>query len=153
MKTLLIYMADNMHSHDMIIHKQATLSDSYPHIDEYFQDIINNYRMHFNGKKTSKVQVLRIDVDDATNLPTIVSSEAWVHPIKEKIVINKPAKKAPVKKYATAQAEVSANTQVQAALASLASSHQSIMDDAEAPPPITQPINPMPWQWTAVGAF
>ena len=87
MKTLLIYMADNMQSHELSVHLQKCT----PHASqEDFDVAIDSYRRHFNKKATAKVLFSILDVDDVTGVTVQIYNEMLTHPIKEKIIINNP---------------------------------------------------------------
>lgn len=90
MKTLLIYMSDDMTTHNLSIHHQRTISDDES-IDNVFVPKMGTYRDHFKGKHVAKMVMTIIDVNDETGKSSIIHEEQLVHPLKPKIVINKPA--------------------------------------------------------------
>ena len=89
MKTLLIYMSDDMTTHDLSIHHYLTIRDG-DNMDEHFNSKMNSYRDHFKGKHVAKMVITVLSVNDETGASTIIYEEQFVHPLKPKIVINKP---------------------------------------------------------------
>lgn len=89
MKTLLIYTSDDMTTHDLSIHHYLTIRDG-DSMDENFNSKMNAYRDHFKGKHVAKMVITVLSVNDETGASTIIYEEQFVHPLKPKIVINKP---------------------------------------------------------------
>lgn len=90
MKTLLIYMADGMTSHEVSIHHHRTIGDDSS-MDDHFTPKMGTYRDHFKGKHVAKLVMTILNVNDETGATTVIHEEQHIHPLKPKIVINKPA--------------------------------------------------------------
>jgi len=86
MKTLLIYMSENMQSHEMSVHLTKIAQTS---AQEEFALAMESYRRHFNKKAAGKMHITIFDTDDTTGVITQEFNEMLIHPIKQKIVINK----------------------------------------------------------------
>ncbi len=86
MYTLLIYISESMFTHEVMLNDTRVSGDPLD-----FASAIMSFKNHFTCRKTGRLVVTIINTTD--NGSIIHSHEDLRHPIKEKIVINRPAMK------------------------------------------------------------
>jgi len=87
MRTLLIYVSPSMYSHELTLHKHYTsLSEGDSSV---IDDYISQYKAHWVEKNVGKVVIVVVDIGESGT--HIHFSEVLLHPLKEKIIINKPS--------------------------------------------------------------
>jgi hypothetical protein len=89
MKTLLIYASPSMYSDELTLQKYYTAHSEGDSI--VIDDYISQYKSHWKAKKVAKVVIVVVGI--GTSDTHIHSSETLLHPLKEKIIINKPSSK------------------------------------------------------------
>ena len=84
MYTLLLYISENLFTHEVVLNDTRVAEDPLS-----FSSAIMSFKNHFGNKKTGRLVVTILNTTDSGSI--IHSHEDLRHPLKEKIIINRPA--------------------------------------------------------------